>query len=130
MMKNELNFKESEFIKSKVNEHDIKLKYSKTKQELKIVIPYGDLKKENLTLSDDKKYYLLYIKPRFRTPDQPDIEYEIDLKLAIKRETIDVKNVPLNEIVKRAFIEGDMFRSHYNQNYDGRLKGVFYGGSF
>lgn len=130
MKKNELYFKDSEFIKSNRKDHDIKIKYDKKNQALKLVVPYGELKEENLTLSEDKKYYLLYIKPSVILPDRPGLSYEIELKLAISRNLIDGKNVKLNEIVNRAFIEGDMFRSYYNQNYDGRFRGVYYGGSF
>ncbi|KQL33352.1 hypothetical protein [Psychrobacillus sp. FJAT-21963] len=130
MIKSELKFKENEFVKSSYELHNIKGKLNKTKQEAKIVIPFNDLKKENLTLSEDKKYYLLYIKPSFKDPANPDITYELDFKLAIKRETIDKEKLPIEEIVRRAFIEGDRFRSNYNPNYDGRLRGVYYGGTF
>lgn len=128
MKNSKLNFKESEFVKSPYKDHNIKIKHIKATKEMKIEVPLNDINKEKLPLSDDKKYYLLYINPTVKHPDYPDIE--IEFKLAIKRETIDKEKLPLDEIVRRAFIEGDIFRSHYNPNSDGRLKGVYYGGSF
>lgn len=128
MKNSKLNFKDSEFVKSSSKDHKIKIKYSKSKEEMKIIIPPNDINKEKLTLSDDKKYYLLYINPTVKLPDYPDME--IELRLAIDREAIDRGKLSLEEIVRRAFIEGDMFRSHYNPNADGRIKGVYYGGSF
>lgn len=112
MKNSEINFKDSEFVKSSTKDHNIKIKHIKSKQEMKIVIPLQNINKEKLTLSDDKKYYLLYIKTTVKHHDYPDME--IELNLAIKRDTIDKEKLPLDEIVRRAFIEGDMFRSHYN----------------
>lgn len=128
MTKSELNFKDSEFVKSSYKDHNIKIKHIKAKQEMKIVVPLNDINKEKLQLSDDKNYYLLYISPTVKHPDYIDIK--LKLKIAIKRETIDIEKLPLDEIVKRAFIEGDMFRSHYNPNTDGRIWNTYYGGSF
>lgn len=128
MKNSELNFKDNEFLKSSCKDHSIKIKHIKAKKEMKIEVPLNDINKEKLTLSDDKKYYLLYINPTIKHPNYPDIE--IEFKLAIKRETIDKGKLSLDEIVRRAFIEGDMFRSHYNPNADGRMWNVYYGGSF
>lgn len=128
MKNDDLNFKDSEFEISSRKKHNIKVNLNENKQEMKIIIPFNDIKNENLTLSEDKSYYLLYIKPSFKHPDYPSIE--IELKLAIKRETIDKEKLPLEEIVRRALNEGDIFRSHFSPNYDGRLRGVYYGGTF
>ncbi|KGR90843.1 hypothetical protein CD30_08995 [Ureibacillus massiliensis 4400831 = CIP 108448 = CCUG 49529] len=76
MGKSDLNFKDSKFFKSNPKDHKIKIKYNENKQYLKVEVPLENLKEENLTLSEDGKYYLLYIKPTLTLPDKPDIQFE------------------------------------------------------
>lgn len=124
-----MDIKQEKGRKSKLKDHNIEVKLNKKRQVLSMSFTLGDLNKEKLTLSQDKKYYLLHIHSKLKHPDFPS-DLNLEFNLQIPREKIEKEEEKIEEIVKRAFIEGDMFRTVFSQNYDGRLIGTYYGGGF